>query len=87
VTSFETCRHVVEGSSASTDSVVEVLSACHEATSGDVTGWILVGVAAGAFLGYVGTRWYFDDAFPPSTPEDSNDYVHVDAETEVSSDD
>lgn len=85
--SFEVCKQVVEDSGASTESVVDVLSACHDAASGDPTGWILVGLLVGAFLGYAATRWYFDDGFPPSEPEDSTDYVHVDSETEVSSDD
>ena len=85
--SFETCKTVVEDSDASTEAAVEVLSACHAGTSAGVLDWLLIGALAGAFIGYVGTRWYFDEGFPSSEPEDSSDYHHVDAETEVSSDD
>ena len=84
---FHTCRTVVEDSGASTEAVVEVLSACHEGTTSGVLDFVLIGVLVGAAVGYFVTRWYFDEGFPSSEPEDSSDYVHVDAGTEVSSDD
>jgi hypothetical protein len=82
-TNYETCARIVGNNDLSADAVAELLTACHRATeasapSHSVT--FLLGIALGAFGGYVATRHFFDDSYHKFDNPDSTDYTEVDAE-------